>query len=189
MPSDHGLVNVETRSPRASSWRRSSATAPLTVYRIKRSNWSRRCAGMWVLACSENPWTLAQRGLVSAGRSPAYPKPEPIRRTCCPTRSPKARHCFTEAAVARASSGSSLKRILQCGERIHRKQGRRGRPHAWGAPSRPRTPSTPAGGHASPRALACRPARRGCLARAPRSQAEHGAAWLWFVLDMCLRMG
>ncbi len=52
-----------------------------------------------------------------------------------------------------------------------------------------RTPSTPAGGHASPRALACRPARRGCLARAPRSQAEHGAAWLWFVLDMCLRMG
>ena len=32
LPSDHDLVNVETRSPRAFSWRRSSATAPLAVY-------------------------------------------------------------------------------------------------------------------------------------------------------------
>ena len=38
--------------------------------RIKRSNWSCRCAGIWVLACSENPLTLAQRRPVSAGCSP-----------------------------------------------------------------------------------------------------------------------
>src|SRR5215831_2278376 len=88
VPSDHGLVKVYTRSPWASSARRSSATAPRAVYRIRRSNWSRRCAGTWVLACSEKPLTLAQRGPVSAGDSPSYPKPEPIRRTCCPARSP-----------------------------------------------------------------------------------------------------
>ena len=43
----------------------------LAVYRIKCSNWSRRCAGIWVLACSEKPLTLAQRGPVSSGRSPS----------------------------------------------------------------------------------------------------------------------
>ena len=32
---------------------------------------ARRRAGTWVLACSENPWTLAQRGPVSVGRSPS----------------------------------------------------------------------------------------------------------------------
>src|SRR5262249_3211079 len=51
-----------------------------------------------VLACNENPWTLTQRGPGSLGRSPAYPKPEPIRRTGCPARSPKAIRCLTEAA-------------------------------------------------------------------------------------------
>jgi uncharacterized protein DUF4071 len=38
-------------------------------------------------------------------------------------------------------------------------------------------------------ALTCRPERRGCRARAPRSQAEHGAAWRWLVLDRRRRMG
>ena len=38
-------------------------------------------------------------------------------------------------------------------------------------------------------ALTCHPERRGCLARAPRSQAEHGAAWRWLVLDRRRRMG
>jgi hypothetical protein len=38
-------------------------------------------------------------------------------------------------------------------------------------------------------ALMCHPERRGCLARAPRSQAEHGAAWRWLVLDRRRRMG
>src|SRR5438128_12246434 len=64
VPSDHGCVNVYTRSPLASSPRRSSATAPLAVYRIKRSNWSRRCAGTWVLACivvRMIVWTVAVR--------------------------------------------------------------------------------------------------------------------------------
>jgi hypothetical protein len=32
---------------------------------------------------------------------------EPMRRTCCPARSPKAMRCWTEAARVRASSGSS----------------------------------------------------------------------------------
>jgi hypothetical protein len=106
VPSDHGFVKVYTRSPWASSTSRSSATAPLAVYRIKRSNWSRRYAGTWVLACSENPWALAQRGPVSAGSSPSYPKPEPIRRTACPARSPKTMRCLTEAAMVRANSGA-----------------------------------------------------------------------------------
>src|SRR5262249_50095382 len=103
VPSDHSFVNVYTRSPLAAPSRRSSATAPLAVYRIKRSNWSRRCAGTWVLACSENLWTLTQRGPVSSGR----PKPEPIRRTCCPARSPKAIRCLTEAAREWVRAGSS----------------------------------------------------------------------------------
>jgi hypothetical protein len=107
VPSDHGFVNVYARSPLAASSRDSSATVPLTVYRIKRSNRSRRCAGTSVLACSENPWTLTQRGPMSSGRSPAYPKPEPIRRTCCPARSPKAICCLTEAAREWARAGSS----------------------------------------------------------------------------------
>ena len=98
MPSDHGVVKEYTRSPLASSARRSSDTAPCAVYRIKRSNWSRRCAGIWVLACRENPLTLAQRGPVSSGRSPAYPHPEPIRRTCCPARSPQAMRGVTDAS-------------------------------------------------------------------------------------------
>jgi hypothetical protein len=38
-------------------------------------------------------------------------------------------------------------------------------------------------------ALTCHPESRGCLARAPRSQAEHGAAWRWLVLDRRRRMG
>jgi hypothetical protein len=38
-------------------------------------------------------------------------------------------------------------------------------------------------------ALTCHPERRGRLARAPWSQAEHGAAWRWLVLDRCRRMG
>ena len=38
-----------------------------------------------------NPWTLAQRAPpVQGGRSPSAPKPEPMRRTCAPARSPKA---------------------------------------------------------------------------------------------------
>jgi hypothetical protein len=37
-------------------------------------------------------------------------------------------------------------------------------------------------------AITCHPERRGCLARAPRSQAEHGAAWRWLVLDRRRRM-
>src|SRR5919199_5611506 len=49
----------------------------------------------------------------------------------------------------------------------------------------------PANGHALPPALAAHPARRGCLARAPQSQVEHGAAstaWLGWVLDMRRRL-
>jgi hypothetical protein len=38
-------------------------------------------------------------------------------------------------------------------------------------------------------ALTCHPEHRGCLARVPRSQAEHGAAWRWLVLDKRHRMG
>jgi len=48
----------------------------------------------------------AQQVPVSAGCFPAYPKPEPMRRTCCLARSPKAMRCVTEAARVRASSGS-----------------------------------------------------------------------------------
>jgi hypothetical protein len=40
VPSDHGCVNMYTRAPLAASSRRSSATAPLAVYRIKCSDWS-----------------------------------------------------------------------------------------------------------------------------------------------------
>src|SRR5215510_1562251 len=67
------------RSPLASCARRSRDTAPRAVYWIKRSNWSRRWAGTWVLACKEKPCTLAQRGPVSLGASPSAPKPEPMR--------------------------------------------------------------------------------------------------------------
>ena len=38
-------------------------------------------------------------------------------------------------------------------------------------------------------ALPCRPERRGCLARVPRSPAEPGAAWRWLGLDRRGRMG
>ena len=38
-------------------------------------------------------------------------------------------------------------------------------------------------------ASATQSARLSCLARAPRSQAEHGAAWRWLVLDRRRRMG
>ena len=47
-------------------------------------------------------------------------------------------------------------------------------------------------GYALPTDLAAYPARHGCLASAPRSRAEHGAAGatgLWRELDMRLRMG
>src|SRR6266571_8394590 len=110
VPSDHGWVNVETRSPLASCARRSRDTAPRAVERIRHSNWSRRWAGTWVLACRENPCTLAQWGPVSVGRSPSWPNPEPMRRTLWPARSPKAMRCCTEAAMVRASSGSSSPR-------------------------------------------------------------------------------
>jgi phage terminase large subunit len=56
-------------------------------------------------------------------------------------------------------------------------------------PSGRALPSAPASGHASPRALVCRPARSGCPAGAPRSQAERGAARLWLVPDRHRRMG
>ena len=94
------------RSPLASALRRSSDTAPRAVYRIRHSNWSRRCAGIAVLACKEKPLTLAQRGPLSASRAPSEPQPEPMRRMFCPARSPKAMRCLTEAAMGRASSGS-----------------------------------------------------------------------------------
>ena len=65
-------------------------------------------------AGSANPWILAPRGPVSAGRSPAYPKPEPIRRTCCPARSPQALHCVTEAAMVRALGRVVEQGIIAC---------------------------------------------------------------------------
>ena len=63
-----------------------------------------------VLACRENPWTLAQRMPLRRGRSPLEPKPEPMRLTCCPVRSPKAMRCCAEAAVVRANSGASSRK-------------------------------------------------------------------------------
>jgi hypothetical protein len=107
VPSDHGWVKVSSRAPLASCASRSSDTAPLAVERMSRSNWSRRWAGIWVLACREKPCPLAQRGPVRVGLSPKEPKPEPRRRTCYPAPSPKAMRCCTEAAKVRASSGSS----------------------------------------------------------------------------------
>src|SRR5882672_8882849 len=50
-------------------------------------------------------------------------------------------------------------------------------------------PASPTGRPTVRTALPCRPERRGCLARAPRSQAEHGAAWRWLGLDRRRRMG
>ena len=58
------------------------------------------------MVCSQHPWTLAQRDPVCAGSAPSYPKPDSIRRTVCPARSPQAMRCVTEAAVVRANSGS-----------------------------------------------------------------------------------
>ena len=47
----------------------------------------------------------------------------------------------------------------------------------------------PAGGHVVPPARAAPPARCGCPAAAAPSQAEHGLARLWLVLDRRRRMG
>src|SRR5262245_33456282 len=57
---------------------------------------------------------LAQRGPLRKKRSPSAPKPEPMRRTCCPARSPKAMRCCTETARARASSGAASEIIACC---------------------------------------------------------------------------
>jgi hypothetical protein len=45
-------------------------------------------------------------GARACGGSPSYPKSEPIRRTVCPARSPKAMRCVSEVAMVRANSGS-----------------------------------------------------------------------------------
>jgi hypothetical protein len=95
-----------TRGPHGHLPQDAPAPRRLLLYRIKRSNWSRRWAGTWVLACSEHPWTLAQREPVRVGSAPSYPKPDPIRRTVCPARAPQAMRCVTEAAMVRANSGS-----------------------------------------------------------------------------------
>src|SRR6266481_6665987 len=50
-------------------------------------------------------------------------------------------------------------------------------------------PASPTGRPTVRTALPSRPERRGCLARAPRSQAEHGAAWRWLGLDRRRRRG
>jgi hypothetical protein len=100
-------VHVETSSPWASCVRRSRDTAPRAGERSRRSHWSRRCAGTWVVAWSAKPGMLAPRGPVSMGVSPSAPTPAPMRRTCWPTRSPPARRCGTEAAMVWASSGAS----------------------------------------------------------------------------------
>src|SRR5215510_529156 len=86
---------------------RATATAPLAVYRSKRSTWARRCARTWVLACSANPWILAQRGLYVRGVPLHTPKPEPIRRTYCLAHFPKAIRCLTKATREWGRAGSS----------------------------------------------------------------------------------
>jgi hypothetical protein len=66
------------------------------------------------LACKEKPWALAQRGPVSAGASPAWPKPAPRRRTRSPARASHApvRRGATDGAgrkghtLARAPAGA-----------------------------------------------------------------------------------
>jgi hypothetical protein len=62
------------------------------------------------------------------------------------------------------------------------------RPFGAAPPAAP-APASPTGRPTVRTALPCRPERRGCLARAPRSQAEHGAAWRWLMLDRRRRMG
>src|SRR2546428_13578192 len=75
-----------------------------------------------------------------------------------------------------------FKYILQCGERTHRKQGRRGRSHAWGVPTPAAPPSTqpaatpyPGLWRAPQRAAAALPERPG----AKRSTAlrAFGSSW------------
>src|SRR5882672_2159926 len=60
---------------------------------------------------------------------------------------------------------------------------------SFGATPAAPAPASPTGRPTVRTALPCRPERRGCLARAPRSQAEHGAAWRWLGLDRRRRMG
>src|SRR4029453_9424509 len=105
----------------------------------------------------------------------------------------QARHSTLQEVQHSPVEGVRLLDVAEApGSGDERELGRIGNPKAFFAPPLDRTPlATPRWRRRlRPRtALPCRPERRGCLARSPRGQGGHGAAWRWLVLDRRRRMG
>ena len=105
VPSDHDLCKAYRRSPLASSCKpltRYGTSGCIPHHTLSLITPMRRNPRIGVPGKAMYTGTAGSFGFRAF---PASPKPEPMRRTFCPARSPKARRCVTKAVMVWASAG------------------------------------------------------------------------------------